>query len=147
MPSLVLENVLNYLNNTKNYSWHHACSLQSENLLSVFAYLTHILHSSFLLMCMLCCLVLMVVKLACRLCWVQRVPLWRVHQLLSSPRQVTRVNSTNVLDEGLRIGEIGCWMNFEGKVSRNRCVSKVNLGVQPGFLSICPTPSPPGPYI
>jgi hypothetical protein len=88
-PSLVLENVLNYVNNTKIYSWHHACSLQPENKLSVFVYLTHILHSCFLLMCMLCCFVLMVVKLACRLCWVQRVPLWRVHQLLSSPRQVS----------------------------------------------------------
>jgi hypothetical protein len=31
----VLDNVLNYLINTKNYSWHHACSLQPENLLSV----------------------------------------------------------------------------------------------------------------
>jgi hypothetical protein len=88
-PSLVLENILNYLNNTKNSSWHHACSLQSENMLSVFAYLTHILHSCFLLMCMPCCFVLMVVKLVCRLCWVQRVPLWRVHQLLFSPRQVS----------------------------------------------------------
>jgi hypothetical protein len=28
---------------------------------------------------------------------------------------VTRVNSTNVLDEGLRIGEIGCRMNSEVK--------------------------------
>jgi hypothetical protein len=26
-------------------------------------------------------------------------------------QQVTRVNSANVLDEGLRIGEIGRWMN------------------------------------
>jgi hypothetical protein len=24
---------------------------------------------------------------------------------------------------------------------------KVNVGVEPGLLSICPTPSPPGPYI
>jgi hypothetical protein len=58
-PSLVLENVLNYLNNTKNYSWHHACSLQPENMLSVFAYLTHILHSCFLLMRVHCCYVFM----------------------------------------------------------------------------------------
>jgi hypothetical protein len=36
---------------------------------------------------------------------------------------------------------------LEGKVSRNKYVSKVNLGVQPGLLSIWPTPSPPGPYI
>jgi hypothetical protein len=24
---------------------------------------------------------------------------------------------------------------------------KVNVGVEPGLLSICPTPSPPDPYI
>jgi hypothetical protein len=60
---------------------------------------------------------------------------------------VTRVNSTNVLDEGLRIREIGRQMNSKVKVSQNKCISKVNLGVQPGLLSICPTPSPPGPYI
>jgi hypothetical protein len=29
---------------------------------------------------------------------------------------VTRVNSTNVLDEGLRIGEIGRWMNSKVKL-------------------------------
>jgi hypothetical protein len=31
-------------------------------------------------------------------------------------RPVTRVNSTNVLDEGLRIGEIGRWMNSKVKL-------------------------------
>jgi hypothetical protein len=60
---------------------------------------------------------------------------------------LTRVDSTNVLDEGLRIGGIGRRMNSTVKISRNRCISKVNLVVQPGLLSICPTPSPPGPYI
>jgi hypothetical protein len=60
---------------------------------------------------------------------------------------VTRVNSTNVLDELLRIGGIGRRMNSKVKVSRNKCTSKVNLGVQPGLLSICPTPSLLGPYI
>jgi hypothetical protein len=60
---------------------------------------------------------------------------------------LTRVNSANVQDEGLRIGGIGRWMNLKVKVSRNKCISRVNLGVQPGLLSICPTPSPPGPYI
>jgi hypothetical protein len=60
---------------------------------------------------------------------------------------VMRVNSTNVLDEGLRIGEIGHQMNSKVKVSQTRCVSNVNMGVEPGLLSICPTPSPPGPYI
>jgi hypothetical protein len=51
---------------------------------------------------------------------------------------LTRVNSTNVLDEGLRIGGIGRRMNSKVKVSRNKYISKVNLGVQPGLLSICP---------
>jgi hypothetical protein len=31
-------------------------------------------------------------------------------------------------------------MNSKVKVSRNKCISKVNLGVQPGLPSICPTP-------
>jgi hypothetical protein len=60
---------------------------------------------------------------------------------------VTRVDSTNVLNKGLRIGGIGRRMNSKVKVSWNKCISKVNVGVQPGLLSICPTPSPPGPYI
>jgi hypothetical protein len=54
--------------------------------------------------------------------------------------RLTRVNSTNVLDEGLRIGEIGRRMNSKVRFSQNRCISKVNLGVEPGLLSICPTP-------
>jgi hypothetical protein len=36
--------------------------------------------------------------------------------LHNRPDQVTRVNSTNVLDEGLRIGEIGRWMNSKVKL-------------------------------
>jgi hypothetical protein len=60
---------------------------------------------------------------------------------------MTRVNSRNVLDEGLRIREIGHRMNLKVKLVENRCISKVNLGVEPCLLSICPTPSPPGPYI
>jgi hypothetical protein len=54
---------------------------------------------------------------------------------------------TDVLDEGLRIRGRGRRMNLKVKVSRNKCIPKVNVGVQPGLLSICPTPSPPGPYI
>jgi hypothetical protein len=61
--------------------------------------------------------------------------------------QVTRVNSANVLNEGLRIGEIGRRMNSKVKLVKIGVLSKVNLGVQPGLLSICPTPSPLGPYI
>jgi hypothetical protein len=40
---------------------------------------------------------------------------------------VTRVNSTNVLDEGLRIGEIGCRMNSKVK-SVKRGVYENKLG-------------------
>jgi hypothetical protein len=36
---------------------------------------------------------------------------------------------------------------LEGKVGQTMCISKVNVGVEPGLLSICPTSSPPGPYI
>jgi hypothetical protein len=57
------------------------------------------------------------------------------------------VNSTNVLDEGLRIGETGRRMNSKVKLVEIGVCRKVNLGVQPGLLSICPTPSPPSPYI
>jgi hypothetical protein len=31
--------------------------------------------------------------------------------------------------------------------TRVNVAMKVNVGVKPGLLSICPTPSPPGPYI
>jgi hypothetical protein len=33
---------------------------------------------------------------------------------------VTRVNSTNVLDEGLRIGGRGCWMNSKVKIQTKK---------------------------
>jgi hypothetical protein len=41
---------------------------------------------------------------------------------------VTRANSTNVLDEGFRIGGIGRQMNSK-VISQTRCISKVNLAV------------------
>jgi hypothetical protein len=57
-----------------------------------------------------------------------------------------RVNSTNVLDEGLRIGEIGRRMNSKvNSVKQGGYESK--QGCRTGLLSICPTPSPSGPYI
>jgi hypothetical protein len=59
---------------------------------------------------------------------------------------LTRVNLTNVLDEGLRIGEIGRRMNSKVK-SVKQGVYRKYVGVEPGLLSICPSPSPPGPYI
>jgi hypothetical protein len=38
------------------------------------------------------------------------------HKLAAFDRVLTRVNSTNVLDEGLRIGEIGRQMNSRVKL-------------------------------
>jgi hypothetical protein len=69
-----------------------------------------------------------------------------LHHLLSV-LLLTRVNPANVLDKGLWIGGRGHRMNSKVKLVKNRCVSKANLGVQPGFLSIWPTLSPTGPYI
>jgi hypothetical protein len=40
-----------------------------------------------------------------------------------------RVNSTNVLDEGLGIGEIGSRMNSKVKLVKQGVLSKVNVGV------------------
>jgi hypothetical protein len=42
-------------------------------------------------------------------------------------QRVTRVNSTNVQDDGLRIGGIGCRMNSKVKISQTRCVSRINV--------------------
>jgi hypothetical protein len=50
---------------------------------------------------------------------------------------VMRVNSTNVLDEGLRIGEVGRRMNSKVK-SVKRCVSKVNVVVNLAFFQSVP---------
>jgi hypothetical protein len=44
-------------------------------------------------------------------------------------RQLTRVNSTNVQDEGLRIGGIGHQMNSKIKVSQTRHVLRLNVAV------------------
>jgi hypothetical protein len=50
----------------------------------------------------------------------------KILQVLVRRQRLTRVNSTNVLDEGLRIGEIGRRMN-----------SKVNSVKQGGYKSKC----------
>jgi hypothetical protein len=42
---------------------------------------------------------------------------------------LTRVNSTNVQDEGLRIGGIGRGMNSKVNVSQTRCVLRVNMAM------------------
>jgi hypothetical protein len=58
---------------------------------------------------------------------------------------LTRVNSKNVLDEGLN-GEVGHRMNLKVKQS-NKVRIKSKRGDELGLLSICPSPSSPGPYI
>jgi hypothetical protein len=59
---------------------------------------------------------------------------------------LTRVNSTNVLDEGLRIGEVGRWMNSKVNQSNKVCIES-KYGDEFGLLFLCPSPSSPGPYI
>jgi hypothetical protein len=59
---------------------------------------------------------------------------------------VTRVNSTNVLDERLRIGEVQRQMNSKVNQS-NKVYIESKRGVELSLLSICPSPSSPSPYI
>jgi hypothetical protein len=59
---------------------------------------------------------------------------------------VTRVNSTNVLDEGLKIGEVGRRINSKVNQSNKVCIES-KRGSELGLLSICPSLSSPGPYI
>jgi hypothetical protein len=42
-------------------------------------------------------------------------------------RCLTRVNSTNILDEGLRIGGRGRRMNSKVKISQTRCVLRISM--------------------
>jgi hypothetical protein len=51
---------------------------------------------------------------------------------------VARVNSTNVLDEGLRIGGIGRWMNSKVKISRTRRVLRINVVVNLAYSQSVP---------
>jgi hypothetical protein len=59
-------------------------------------------------------------RIPARTVWSQRKTLedyeGTLTEQLGSLLWVTRVNSTNVLDEGLRIGEIGRWMNSKVKL-------------------------------
>jgi hypothetical protein len=57
---------------------------------------------------------------------------------------VTRVNSTNVLDEVLRIGGIGRQMNLKVNQS-NKVYIESKLDGELDLLSIWPSPSSPGP--
>jgi hypothetical protein len=49
--------------------------------------------------------------------------------VIKRTQKVTRVNSANVLDEGLMIGGNRASDELKGKISQTRCVSKVNVGV------------------
>jgi hypothetical protein len=52
--------------------------------------------------------------------------------------RVMRVNSTNVLDEGLRIRGIGRQMNSKVKISQTRRVSRINLVVNLAYSQSVP---------
>jgi hypothetical protein len=47
--------------------------------------------------------------------------------ILYLPLPLTRVNSTNVQDEGLKIGGIGHRMNSKVKISQTRRVLRINM--------------------
>jgi hypothetical protein len=49
-----------------------------------------------------------------------------------------RVNSTNVQDEGLRIGGIGRRMNSKVKISQTRHVSRINVVVNLAYSQSVP---------
>jgi hypothetical protein len=49
-----------------------------------------------------------------------------------------RVNSTNVLDEGLRIGGIGHQMNSKIKISQTRHVSRINVVINLAYSQSVP---------
>jgi hypothetical protein len=51
---------------------------------------------------------------------------------------MTRVNSTNVQDEGLRIGGIGRQMNSKVKISQTRRVSRINVVVNLAYSQSIP---------
>jgi hypothetical protein len=62
-----------------------------------------------------------------------------------APREreiVTRVNSTNVLDEGLRIGGEGCQINSKVKISQTRHVSRISV-----VLNLAQSQSVPGRHL
>jgi hypothetical protein len=67
--------------------------------------------------------------------------------LSSNPMTVTRVNSTNFQDVGLRIGRIGRRMNSKVKNQSNKACIENKRGDELGFISICPWPASPGSYI
>jgi hypothetical protein len=75
-------------------------------------------------------------------------PVRRQWKMISS---VTRVNSTNILDEGLRIGGRGRRMNSKVKISQTRRVSRISVVLNlaqsqsiPGRPLLAPIYRPPG---
>jgi hypothetical protein len=52
--------------------------------------------------------------------------------------QVMRVNSTNVQDEGLRIGGIGRWMNSKVRISQIMRVSRINMVINLAYSQSVP---------
>jgi hypothetical protein len=59
-------------------------------------------------------------------------------QKKSNVSLVMRVNSTNVQDEGLRIGGIGRQMNSKVKVSQTRRVSRINVVINLAYSQSVP---------
>jgi hypothetical protein len=51
---------------------------------------------------------------------------------------LTRVNSTNVLNEGLRIGGIGRRMNSKVEISQTRHVSRINVVINLAYSQSVP---------
>jgi hypothetical protein len=51
---------------------------------------------------------------------------------------LTRVNSTNVLDERLKIGGIGHRMNSKVKISQTRRISRINMVINLAYSQSVP---------
>jgi hypothetical protein len=64
---------------------------------------------------------------------------WVTNFRIVTVTHVTRVNSTNVLDEGLRIGGKGRRMNSKVKISQTRCISRISV-----VLNLAQSQSVPG---
>jgi hypothetical protein len=62
----------------------------------------------------------------------------RFHRMPTNFHILTRVNSTNILDEGLRIGGIGHWMNSNINISQTRRVLRINVVVNLAYSHSVP---------
>jgi hypothetical protein len=61
-----------------------------------------------------------------------------VRRGIADPNRLKRVNSTNVLDEGLRIGGIGRRMNSKVEIRQTRRVSRINMVVNLAYSQSVP---------